>query len=459
MYRFKHICGIIAISLFFFNILTAQVSSELSSKKVDIGEKNTYTLRVQSNDSSTIQLLPWQTNQNIEFFNESPWILNGKSFEKTWDLIAWDSGAYTIPPMNINVGSLNFETNPHNLFVGDIQLPDSTQLADIKPIIEETATLEDYLNIIYLAVFICLLGFVVWYVYKKNQAQLNLLDPPSEELKRPAHIIALQALENLDQRNMLSNGQEEAYETELSYISRKYISDRFGILALEKGNEAFMKDLQSLKDIPKHIKSKMLDMLPSIELVKYAGQSLPTETHIEYRSTIGQLITETTTDSEQKYILEKEDEILQEAIEEGMRRTLSLGAVKKLNKLLIKSGHYGSESSEVILCNWTFNFPFLKAEAAAIELPKPIIDWHNKGISTFFSLYNKIGLRLTNAGIIGILIFLLIQPLFLVSSVVFIILDLIKGKRIFGLGNIILEDKGKIKFLYKVLENDKNPEL
>ena len=439
--------------------LSAQVSSMLSTRQAEIGEQNTYVLKVQTNDSSNIQLLPWETDPNLEFFNESPWTKQETAFTKSWSLIAWDSGYYEIPPFEITIGGQNFATNPHMLLIGDIQLADSIPLADIKPIIEEEANLEDYLIFVYLFLVIGLLAFIFWYVYKKNQAGVNLLDPPVEELKRPAHIIARKALKDLDEQNYLQEGKEDEFETGLSFISRKYISSRYNILALEKGNNAFMEELRTLKDFPEQIRSAMLRALPEMELVKYAGQSVSTEKHMQYRALIGQLIDETSNNEEQKYILIKADEVLQEAIEEGMQRSLSLGAVKKLNRLLIDSGHYGTASSNTILCKWNFHFPFLKSEAASIDLPKPIIDWHEKGMSTFFSMYNRLGLRLSNAGMLGSLLFILLQPVFLLSSVVFVVLDLIQGKKIFGTGKIVLEADKQIRFLYEVQENAKNQEV
>jgi hypothetical protein len=217
-----------------------------------------------------------------------------------------------------------------------------------------------------------------------------------------------------------------------------------------------MASLKKLDDFPNNIRTEMLEILPEIELVKYAGQSLPTETHSKYRNLISQLIDQTSADDAQKYILEEADKVLQEAIEEGMQRTLSLGAIKKLNKLLLESGHYGIVSNETILCRWNFKFPFLKVDAAAIKLPKPILEWHENGLSSFFKNYNKLGLRLTNAGMIGTLLFIFVQPLFLLTSIFFVAKDLLQGKRIFGTGNIILEEDNQIRFLYQVKENIKN---
>lgn len=439
--------------------LSAQVSSILSASQAEIGEQNSYVLKVNTNDSSNIQLLPWDTDPNLDFFNESPWIKQESAFVKSWSLIAWDSGYYEIPPFEISIGDQKFITNTHLLIIGDILLADSTQLADIKPIIEEEANLEDYLIFVYLFLVVGALTFIFWYVYKKNQAGVDLLDPPVEELKRPAHIIALKALKALDEQNYLQEGKEDAFETELSFISRKYISSKYNILALEKGNNAFMEELRILEDFPEQIRTAMLHALPEMELVKYAGQSVSTEKHMQYRALISQLIDETSNNEEQKYILIQSDEVLQEAIEEGMQRTLSLGAVKKLNRLLIESGHYGIASSNTILCKWNFRFPFLKSEAASIDLPKPIIDWHEKGMSTFFTMYNRLGLQLSNAGMIGSLLFILLQPVFLLSSVVFVVLDLMQGKKIFGTGNIVLEADNQIRFLYEVQENVKNQEI
>ena len=456
MNRSQKTYKVLILLLVIGSTLSAQVSSLLSSRTAEIGAQNKFTLRVNTNDSSSIEIEPWIADPNLDFFNETPWIKNASVYEKSWDLIAWDSGAYTIPALELSIGNQSFSSKAHNLFVGDIQLPDSTQLLDIKPIIEEQATVEDYLSYIYIILFLGGLIFVFWYVYQSNKKAVDLLDPSPEELKRPAHIIARKALEDLDQKNYLERGKEKEFETSLSFISRRYISSRFNILALEKGNSAFMASLKKLDDFPDNVRTEMLKILPEIELVKYAGQSLPTETHSKYRDLISQLIDQTSADEAQNYILDEADKVLQEAIEEGMQRTLSLGAIKKLNKLLLESGHYGIVSNETILCRWNFKFPFLKVDAAAIKLPEPILEWHENGLSSFFKNYNKLGLRLTNAGVIGTLLFIFVQPLFLLTSIFFVAKDLLQGKRIFGTGNIILEEDNQIRFLYQVKENSKN---
>ena len=64
-----------------------------------------------------------------------------------------------------------------------------------------------------------------------------------------------------------------------------------------------MEELRNLKDFPEQIRSAMLRALPEMELVKYAGQSVSTEKHMQYRALIGQLIEETSNNEEQKYIL------------------------------------------------------------------------------------------------------------------------------------------------------------
>ena len=104
---------LVLISLFCILItnhsLSAQVSSVLSTRQADIGEQNTYIVKVQTNDSSTIRLQPWETDPNLEFFNESPWIKKETAFEKSWSLIAWDSGYYEIPPINLKIGNQNLK--------------------------------------------------------------------------------------------------------------------------------------------------------------------------------------------------------------------------------------------------------------------------------------------------------------------------------------------------------------
>lgn len=436
--------------------LSGQVSSILESRAVEVGTSNALTLRVSSTDTNSIQFTPLTLDANLELLNEQDWKLEEAYYEKTWDLIAWDSGQYVIPAFEVNIGDQIFTSNSHNLMVGDLQLPDSTQLADIKPIIEEPETLEDYLPIVYFVLMILTLGFVIWYVYKRNKQSNHILDPPAAELKRPAHIIALEALRALDQMNLLEKEEQSAYQTELSLILRRYLSARFDISVLEVGNQVFIQMIEPIQDIPTELKSNLLEVLPEVELIKYAGQQGSADFHQQVRSLVGKIIDLTVEEQEQSFVLSQSDEILQVAIEAGLEREVLLGAIPELQQILLETKAYGDTASTVQLVHWSFQFPFIKSDIAKISLPAPIILWHQKGLSNFFSLYNKVGSILNQAGILGMLIFILLHPLFALALVPSILLDIIQGKKILGTGHILLKDPSTVRFEYTVLENPQN---
>lgn len=434
----------------------AQISSVISKRNIEIGETVELKLKAKLNDSLGIEIEQEELHPNLEYLSESNWIKEGGFFEKKWELVAWDSGQYIIPEIEVKINNKKgFKTNTHLLLVGDISLPDSTALEDIKPIIEEEATIEDYLNIVYLILGILFLLGLVYYVYKQNKKQDDIIDPSYEELIRPAHIIAAESLEKLDKLDHLSKGEEKEYQSALSLILRRYLDQRFGSSLLEKTTSQILLQLDKLNDIPKEIRERLKDQLPQSDLIKYAGQRMGLHFNAEVRQTIDELINKTTSKEEQKYKLQEKDALLQEAIESGLRRTVSLGAVPQLNKLLLQSTHYGTASKREKLYRWTWTMPFQKVELASIELPDPIIEWHKKGLGSFNALYNTIGSKLAQSGLLGSSLLLLLNVLLLICIPACALIDIVKGRKIFGKGNIELEENGKIRFMYSIVELEK----
>ncbi len=200
----------------------------------------------------------------------------GLVYENKIDFIVWDMGVFDIPNPNIEVDS-NSNTRVNTLqgsrlFVlppEGVMPQDTTEaIMPIIPIIAEPVTWRDYMWIAYIAGVILLALLLIWlflrYQRKKNE------EPEIEEIIiRPAHIIANEKLNELDNKQLWQSGDIKGYQSELTYIIREYLENRYEIQALESTTGEIKRDLKAANFDQAHEK-KLLEILQIADMVKFA---------------------------------------------------------------------------------------------------------------------------------------------------------------------------------------------
>jgi len=149
---------------------------------------------------------------------------------------------------------------------------DSTGLAEIKDIIREKENWLDYMLLYFIAGALLLVAGLVWFFWKRVPRDEAYI--PSERVL-PAHELALQALDELKQKELWQAGQVKEYYTEISYIVRNYLEGRFGIQALESTTSQITRQLHQ-KSFPKELQKNMNELLAGADIVKFA-KGTPTE--------------------------------------------------------------------------------------------------------------------------------------------------------------------------------------
>lgn len=197
-----------------------------------------------------------------------------RTFKQTLKVTAWDKGMYAVPALKFAYsGSQTGETSS-NILMLEAQYPaavtgDSTYMADIKPILAEEYTIWDYIkaflfNPVSLAALatILLLALIFGFtkLYKKP-----IIPPTAEE-------IALERLANLEANNPLQDNNFREFHTQISFIIREYLSNRFKILALESPTSEFLPKL-STKDLDTMLYNELQEVLERADLIKFAKAS------------------------------------------------------------------------------------------------------------------------------------------------------------------------------------------
>ena len=89
-------------------------------------------------------------------------------------------------------------------------------------------------------------------------------------VKYKPHELALMELEKLRVKKLWQAGKMKDYHTELTDILRKYIEDRFHLMAMESTSSEILDDLEKKTGISKECREMLSRILILADLVKFA---------------------------------------------------------------------------------------------------------------------------------------------------------------------------------------------
>jgi hypothetical protein len=192
-------------------------------------------------------------------------------------LTCFDSGFYTIPPIRFYYRVLpdttvRFEQSDLQvLTVHTLQVDTTQAFKPIKGPIKIPVSWVEYLKWIFLGlVFIAIVGFFIYYlILRKKGEPVFSLKP---KIKYLPHEKALMELEKLRVKKLWQTGKVKEYYTELTDILRRYIEDRFGMMALESTTAEILEELSRKAYFPSETRIKLGILLSSADLVKFAKQ-------------------------------------------------------------------------------------------------------------------------------------------------------------------------------------------
>jgi len=190
-------------------------------------------------------------------------------------ITCFDSGFYTIPPINFFYRHLpdttirNIQTNIQALTVHTLAVDTTKAIKPIKGPVRIGFSIFEFLPwIIAGLLFIVVAGFLIWYYLKRKKGEPIFVLRPS--VKYQPHEWALMELEKLRAKKLWQTGKIKDYHTELTDILRKYSEDRFHIMALESTTAEILEDLESKTLITKENREILSRILLMADLVKFA---------------------------------------------------------------------------------------------------------------------------------------------------------------------------------------------
>lgn len=277
---------------------SAKARAGLSRTTIQIGDQVKLSIQISAPSGTAISEIDYATAfadnpaeivrlQPMQTVTESPELLTQQEIT----LQLFDTGYVFIPilpiPLRYPDGTTDtLQTESLLLTVAGIPVEEDAELMPIKPIIKEPLHWTDFwpLYLATLVLFLAYIGFLYW--RKKKTA------PSPPIIERPAHLLALEALDALSARELWQQGLSPAYYTELSYIFRNYLEARFEIPAKESTSKQIIKALDGKKIIDEEQKKELAQLLQLSDLVKFAKAQPGENIHEQSMGRVRQFIEE-----------------------------------------------------------------------------------------------------------------------------------------------------------------------
>jgi hypothetical protein len=217
----------------------------------------------------------------VEFLQQSPWdtLERGASIHLKKDVTFtfWAEGEQTLPaiPVPWSAGGRQDTaiTSEIPLTVATLQV--DTTLADIKPIIREPLRWTDYF---WHYGYLVALGIIGWLVVASRMGKKYQPPPPPPPPVVPPHEIALKKLAALKNEKLWQQGQVKTYYSELSYIVREYLENRYAFPALEAVTEEILEKMRKIS-FNQSLIDTLAVLLQNADLVKFAKADPPIGMH------------------------------------------------------------------------------------------------------------------------------------------------------------------------------------
>ena len=175
------------------------------------------------------------------------------------------------------------------------------------------AEIRDYAiyGVIALIILSLVVWYIVWYMRNKWQGRSREVKPAP---KLPPHVIAIKALDELQNRKLWQNGKHKLYYSTLTEILRLYIEGRWSVGALEMTSDEIISALRDV-DIKHDSRSNLIAILRTADMVKFA-KALPEAEENEQLFTYAYYFVENTKSVDAEHNEQKRDITFETKIEE-----------------------------------------------------------------------------------------------------------------------------------------------
>ncbi|MDD2191417.1 MAG: hypothetical protein PHO12_02605 [Bacteroidales bacterium] len=266
MKRAYLIIGFLVLNIIVF---AQPIIPSISNNKIHIGDQFTYSFRLPIDKfADQVIYYPNQIEDSLEIISLSVDTVeeNGKKYiDFSYRLTSFVVGEHQI--LNTNGRSFGFEVIPFPIDTTKVEIK------DIKENKKEPFSISEIMPIIiWVLIGIGLIlglyfGIKLWKKYRTVNIKEILIKPKP---KLPAHIIAINSLEELRRKRLYENGRIKEYFSEISDILRVYLDDRFSVSAIEMTTDDIFREIDEKAIINKDSFALLEYILKYADLVKFA---------------------------------------------------------------------------------------------------------------------------------------------------------------------------------------------
>lgn len=242
--------------------------------RVDAGELNIQWPVLRDTIPSHIEILEaTKVDTQLVDAKEDPYLFVQRC---ELQITSFDTGYLPIHPLVFMVNGDSVLSNAVLLSVTEPAINAEEDFMDIKPIETVELSFMDWLRENGVLITVVLLALVIVFAAarilgrQKKKAEMNIkISAP--EIIIPAHIIALQQIEELNKDGLWQQGKFKVYHSRLNQILREYLENRYGINAMEETTNQILRSLDRI-GLESIQKSKLKSCLVLADLVKFAKE-------------------------------------------------------------------------------------------------------------------------------------------------------------------------------------------
>ncbi|RZJ35155.1 MAG: hypothetical protein EOO51_06795 [Flavobacterium sp.] len=221
------------------------VATSVDTLKNKIGAQFNLTLKVTADTSALVTFPSGKTIGPMEVIRnyKIDTLKKGSQYElvKKYGITQFDSGKYLIPPLKVVIGGKQFLTDSLHLEVSNVKVDTLKQkLYDIKGIIGSGSTNSDWWKYFLIALFIAIVGVLVYRFVKNRQQKKEAAQPFKSPIEKAATL-----LQQLEKKELWQKGEVKNYYSELTDIARNYIEEAIQIPAMESTTSELLLALRS----------------------------------------------------------------------------------------------------------------------------------------------------------------------------------------------------------------------
>ncbi len=258
---------------------SVSVEATIDSLEILIGEQTKIKLRVLAGSKQKILFpqFPDTLVRGVEVLDTSKpdtVYYNNKErieIEQDYIITSFDSALYYIPPLEVFIDTIKYESNPLALKVYSMPVdtlnPD--QFFGQKSIMKTPFVWSDWYVFILCFVLLAPVIYLIYYLSKRLRDNEPIIRWVKVEPKLPAHETALQEIEKIKgEKIWRQEGRAKEYYTSLTDAIRRYINARFDINATEMITSEIIEHLKQVED--KEALKDLNELLQTADLVKFA---------------------------------------------------------------------------------------------------------------------------------------------------------------------------------------------